>query len=126
GLTRSAVVVIATNGATVTTLDTMSTRLIVAESAAGTLAAMPMEIRGGPRRLIAVSAPLDGIGAVVFARYLDDELTVLPRLRRVAGGCAIAALALALLLGAVFAARIAHPVRELSTAAAAVERGEFS
>ena len=126
GLTRSAVVVIASNGATVTTLDTMSTRLILAESAAGRLASMPMEIRGGPRRLIAVSTPLDGIGSVVFARYLDDELAVLPRLRRVAAICAVAALALALVLGAVFAARISQPVRELSTAAAAVERGEFA
>ena len=126
GLTRSAVVVIATNGATVTTLDTMSTRLILAESAAGRLAATPMEIPGTPRRLIAVSAPLGGVGAVVFARYLDDELAVLPQLRRVAAVCAVAALVLALILGAVFAARISKPVRELSTAAAAVERGEFT
>jgi len=126
GLTRSAVVVIASNGATVTTLDTMSTRIILGESAAGRLAATPMEIRGGPRRLIAVSAPLDGIGSVVFARYLDDELAVLPQLRRIAAISAVAALLLALVLGAWFAARISHPVRELSTAAAAVERGEFA
>jgi signal transduction histidine kinase len=126
GLTRSAVVVVASNGATVTTLDTMSTRLIIAEGAAGRLASTPMQIVGGPRRLIAVSAPLDGVGSVVFARYLDDELAVLPQLRRVAAISAIAALALALILGAIFAARIAQPVRELSTAAAAVERGEFN
>jgi signal transduction histidine kinase len=126
GLTRSAVVVVASNGATVSTLDTMSTRLIIAESAAGRLASTPMVIRGGPRRLIAVSAPLDGIGSVVFARYLDDELAVLPKLRRVAAISAVAALALALILGAIFAARIAQPVRELSMAAAAVERGEFT
>ena len=126
GLTRSAVVVIAANGATVSTLDTMSTRLIVAESKAGTLAAMPMEVHGGPRRLIAVSAPLDGVGAVVFARYLDDELAVLPALQRIAAFSAVGALAVALILGAVFATRISRPVRELSTAAAAAERGEFS
>jgi len=126
GLTRSAVVVIAKNRATVSTLDTMSTRLIRSESEAGRLASTPMEISGGPRRLIAVSAPLAGIGAVVFARYLDDELAVLPKLRRVAAMAAVAALVLAMVLGAVFAARIAQPVRELSTAAAAVERGEFS
>jgi signal transduction histidine kinase len=126
GLTRSAVVVVASNGTSVTTLDTMSTRLIVEESAAGRLASTPMEIRGGPHRLIAVSTPLDGVGAVVFARYLDDELAVLPRLRRVAAISAIAALALALILGAVFATRISKPVSELSTAAAAVEHGEFT
>ncbi|MEO7084765.1 MAG: ATP-binding protein [Gemmatimonadaceae bacterium] len=126
GLTRSAVVVIATNGPTVTTLDTTSTRLIEEASRAGRLASTPMQIRGGPRQLIAVSAPLSGMGAVVFARYLDDELAVLPQLRRVAAISATAALLLAMILGAVFAARISRPVRELSTAAAAVERGEFA
>ena len=126
GLTRSAVVVVASNGSTVSTLDTMSTRLIVTESKEGRLAATPMEIHGGPRRLIAVSTPLDGVGAVVFARYLDDELAVLPALQRIAAISAIGALAVALILGAVFATRISRPVRELSTAAAAVERGEFT
>ncbi|MEO7520333.1 MAG: HAMP domain-containing sensor histidine kinase [Gemmatimonas sp.] len=126
GLTRSAVVVIAVNGTTVSTLDTMSTRLIVAEAAVGSLAATPMAIQSGAGRLIAVSVPLEGVGAVVFARFLDDELAVLPQLRRVAAISAIGALMLALLLGAVFAARISRPVRELSMAAAAVERGEFT
>lgn len=126
GLTRSAVVVVTSGGATVTTLDSVSTRLIVAASAAHQLASTPLELSGGPRRLIAVSARLDGVGAVVFARFLDDELAVLPELRRVAAISAVAALFVALLLGAVFAARISRPVRELSTAAAAVERGEFA
>lgn len=126
GLTRSGVVVVSTGGASVTTLDSMSTRLIVGASAEHRLASTPMEISGGRRRLIAVSAPLDGVGSVVFARFLDDELAVLPELRRVAAISAIAALLVALLLGAVFASRVARPVRELSTAAAAVERGEFA
>jgi signal transduction histidine kinase len=126
GLTRSGVVVLSSGGASVTTLDSMSTRLIVAASTEHRLALTPMEISGGRRRLIAVSAPLDGVGSVVFARFLDDELAVLPELRRVAAISAIAALLLALGLGAIFAARIARPVRELSMAAAAVERGEFA
>jgi signal transduction histidine kinase len=126
GLTRSAVVVLALDGVTVSTLDTMSTRLIVAASVAHRLASTPLELTGGPRRLIAVSVPLDGVGAVVFARFLDEELAVLPELRRVAAISALAALVVALVLGAVFAARIARPVRELSMAAAAVERGEFA
>lgn len=126
GLTRSAVVVLASGGATVTTLDSMSTRFVAAAAAAGRLGSTPLLISGGPRRLIAVSAPLDGVGAVVFARFLDDELAVLPELRRVAAISAIAALLVALILGAVFASRIASPVRELSMAAAAVERGEFT
>jgi signal transduction histidine kinase len=126
GLTRSGVVVVSTGGASVTTLDSMSTRLIVAASTEHRLASRPMEISRGRRRLIAVSAPLDGVGSVVFARFLDDELAVLPELRRVAAISAIAALLLALGLGAIFASRIASPVRELSMAAAAVERGEFA
>jgi signal transduction histidine kinase len=126
GLTRSGVVVLSSGAASVSTLDSMSTRLIVAASADHRLASTPMEISGGRRRLIAVSAPLDGIGSVVFARFLDDELAVLPELRRVAAISAIAALLLALALGAIFATRIASPVRELSMAAAAVERGEFA
>ena len=126
GLTRSAVVVVSSGGAIVTTLDTMSTRLIVAATSAHRLASTPLELTGGPRRLIAVGAPLDGIGSVVFARFLDEELAVLPELRRVAAISALAALLVALALGAIFATRIARPVRELSTAAAAVERGEFA
>ena len=126
GLTRSGVVVISSGGATVTTLDSMSTRLIVAAAAERRLGLTPFNLVGGRRRLIAVSTPLDGIGSVVFARFLDDELAVLPQLRQVAAISAVAALLVALALGALFAARIARPVRELSSAAAAVERGEFS
>lgn len=126
GLTRSAVVIIASNGSTVSTLDTMSTRLIVEESNARRLASTPMAIQSGARRLIAVSAPLNGVGAVVFARFLDDELAVMPQLRRIVTISAIGALVLALILGAVFATRISRPVRQLSKAAAAIERGEFS
>jgi len=126
GLTRSGVVVVSSGRESVSTLDTMSTHLIVAAAAEHRLASTPMEISGGRRRLIAVSAPLDGVGSVVFARFLDDELAVLPELRRVAAISAIAALLLALVLGAIFASRIARPVRELSMAAAAVERGEFA
>jgi two-component system, NtrC family, sensor kinase len=126
GLTRSGVVVVTSGGATVSTLDSMSTRLIVAAESDRRLGPTPLALAGGQRRLIAVRAPLDGIGAVVFARFLDDELAVLPELRQVAAISAIAALFLALALGALFAARISRPVRELSSAAAAVERGEFS
>ncbi|HTI64750.1 MAG TPA: ATP-binding protein [Gemmatimonadaceae bacterium] len=126
GLTRSAVVVLGAAGPMATTLDTMATRVIAQAVAAGQLSATPVEIRGAPRRMIGVSAPLDGVGSVVFARFLDDELAVLPELRRVAAVSAVAALLVALVLGAIFAERIAKPVHELSTAAAAVERGEFA
>ena len=126
GLTRSGVVVLGAQGAMATTLDTMATRIIAQAASAGRLSRAPVEISGGPRRMIAVSAPLDGIGSVVFARFLDDELAVLPELRRIAAFSGVAALLVALVLGAIFAERIAKPVHELSTAAAAVEHGEFA
>ena len=126
GLTRSGVVVLGAKGAMASTLDTMATAIIEKAAAARRLSSTPVEIFGAPRRVIAVSAPLDGVGSVVFARFLDTELAVLPELRRIAALSAVVALLVALVLGAVFAERIAKPVRELSTAAAAVERGEFA
>ncbi|HET7373204.1 MAG TPA: ATP-binding protein [Gemmatimonadaceae bacterium] len=126
GLTRSGVVVLSASGPTATTLDSTSTRAIARAAADGQLSRTPVELLNGRRRMIAVSAPLDGVGSVVFARFLDEELAVLPQLRRVAALSTLAALLVALVLGAIFAERIANPVQELSTAAAAVERGEFA
>jgi two-component system, NtrC family, sensor kinase len=61
----------------------------------------------------------------VFSRFRDAELAVIPRLRRVAAVSAIIGIAIALLLGALFAARVARPARELSNAAVAMAGGSF-
>jgi len=73
-----------------------------------------------------VAARLDGAGTAVFAPPLDEELAVLPELRRVAAVSAAAALLIALALGAALAARIARPVQQLAGAAAAFGAGDLA
>jgi two-component system sensor histidine kinase PilS (NtrC family) len=63
-----------------------------------------------------VGAPLDH-GQVVFFRDLETELAVLPALRRTALVSGASALAFALLVGTIFAARLSRPVSELADAA---------
>ena len=73
-----------------------------------------------------MAARLDGAGTAVFAPPLDEELAVLPELRRVAAVSAAAALLIALALGAALAARIARPVQQLAGAAAAFGAGDLA
>ena len=61
----------------------------------------------------------------MFARNLREELAVLPEFRRILGITGLAALALALLLGALLASRLARPVRSLAAAADRVAEGDF-
>ncbi len=75
--------------------------------------------------MIALAAPLGQGARVVFSRSRSAELAVIPTLRRIAAVSAVIALAFALALGAVFAALIAKPVRELAAAAEAMRRGAF-
>jgi signal transduction histidine kinase len=75
--------------------------------------------------MIAVAVRLDGAGTAVFARRLDEELAVLPELRRVAALSAAAALLIALALGWALAARVARPVQQLAGAAAAFGAGNL-
>lgn len=79
----------------------------------------------GPRVVIAVAAPLAPDARIVFSRFRDAELAVLPELRRVAGISAALAIAIALVLGGLMADRITRPARELSNAAVAMARGSF-
>ena len=126
GLTRSGVVIAPMDGASiVSTLDSASTRVLVGAARAGLVAGSgPVEVPAH-RRMIAVSAPLAGVGTVIFARFLDQELAVLPALRRRAALAALAALVVAIVLGAALASRIARPVRELAEAASALTAGRF-
>jgi signal transduction histidine kinase len=87
---------------------------------------VPKELRAGDHRLVVVAARLDGAGTAVFARRLDEELAVLPELRRVAAASAIAALLIAIALGAVLATTIARPVHQLAGAAAALGAGDLA
>lgn len=87
---------------------------------------VPREVVAGTERLIAVAAPLSDAGTAFFVRTMDQELAVLPALRRMAILAALGALAIALILGALFAMRVARPVGTLARAAAALGQGEFS
>ena len=131
GLTRSDVAILSARdgAAAATTLDTATTRELVAAVRAGALTGPATDgardmVVGAHRRLV-VTAPLGDAGVVVFTRALSDELAVLPELRRVAFLSALAALVFALALGGLLAARVARPVEQLSDAAQAIAEGEF-
>ena len=126
-LTASDVTVLVGRAGTVSvsTLDsahsTMLRDAILADSGGG----KAREYTLGPRVVLAVSAPLAPEARIVFSRFRDTELSVLPELRRVAGISAALAIAIALVLGALMAARVTRPARELSNAAVAMARGRF-
>ena len=127
-LTASDVTVLVGSGGavSVSTLDSLlalSLRNAVNTGDGGTRA---REYDLGSRVVIAVAAPLAPDARIVFSRFRDAELAVVPRLRRVAAVSAVLAIAIALLLGAVMAARVARPVRELSNAAVAMAGGSFN
>lgn len=137
GLTRSGVVIVAQDGAVVaSTLDSSTTRAIAAAAgidlpriATGRRAAADTIVRvhriqgsHGPREAMVARALLPNAGLVAFARMRDEELAVLPALRRDAALSALAALVVALIAGAALAQRLARPVRELAFAAEAVGR----
>jgi signal transduction histidine kinase len=126
GLTRAGVTLIADSaGPVASTLDSALTRAIAAAVGDRAVDGTPREVRAAGRRVIAVAARLDGAGTAVFVRPLDEELAVLPKLRRVAAVSAVGALLIAVALGAALAARIARPVRELAGAAAAFASGDL-
>lgn len=124
GLTRSYVLVMKADGS----LAAASMELDMArELAAGLDLSTPAglgEVTVGDGRYLVTRAPLDEKATVVFLRDLGAELAVLPELHRLALGIAAASLGLALLFGALFAARLARPVRSLADAAEGFARGD--
>jgi signal transduction histidine kinase len=126
GLTRSGVVIVTAGGSVIaSTLDSAVTSVLAGAARAGGVGGEMPRAVDGDRRMIAVSAPMATVGTVVFARFVDEELAVLPALRRRAALAALAALAVALGLGALLAARIARPVRQLAGAASALGDNQF-
>ena len=107
GLTRAGVVLIADSiGPVASTLDSATTDALVRGVSDVTIDSVPREITARSRRVIAVAARLEGAGTAVFARQLDEELAVLPELRRVAAVSAVGALLIAIALGAWLAAQV--------------------
>ena len=127
GLTRARVTILHADGRVVasTGSDALARALARSPRLADTVAA----VAAGGRLYLASWAPLGAggdAGAVVFARDRGEELALLPQLRRMAAASALAALALALILGAVVARWIARPVEELAVAADQVASGQFA
>ena len=127
GLTRAGVILIGDSiGPVASTLDSATTDALTRAVSRAAIDTLPRELSAGPHRVIAVATRLDGAGTAVFARRLDEELAVLPELRRVAAVSAVAALLIAVALGAALAARIARPVQQLAGAAAAFGAGDLA
>jgi signal transduction histidine kinase len=126
GLTRAGVVLIGDGiGTIASTLDSAMTVALTSSVDRGIVDGGPREISAAGHRVIAVTARLDGSATVVFVRRLDEELAVLPQLRRVAMLSAVAALLIAVTLGTALGARIAHPVKQLADAATAFAAGNL-
>jgi len=127
GLTRAGVILIADSvGPVASTLDSATTDGLMRAVSRAAIDSLPRELSAGRHRVIAVATRLDGAGTAVFARRLDEELAVLPELRRVAALSAAAALLITIALGAALATRIARPVQQLAGAAAAFGAGDLT
>ena len=127
GLTRATVTIVRADGRVVATTgpDALAQALARAPRPADTVAT----VTAAGRVYLASWAPLGAggtAGAVVFARDRREELALLPQLRRIAAASALAALALALIVGAIVARWIARPVEALALAADQVASGRFA
>ena len=126
GLTRAGVILIADSiGPVASTLDSATTDALTRAASDAAIDSVPRELLAARHRVIVVAARLDGAGTAVFARALDEELAVLPELRRIAALSAAAALLIAVALGAALAAQVARPVQQLAGAAAAFGAGDL-
>jgi two-component system, NtrC family, sensor kinase len=127
GLTRAIVTIVRADGRVVATTGSDSLAQAVARRSRPQDTIASVATAG--RVYLASWAPLgpDGAtGAVVFARDRREELALLPQLRRIAAASALAALALALIVGATVARWIARPVEALALAADQVASGHFA
>jgi len=127
GLTRSGVIIISaeSDAITATTVDTAVARALHASLGSVRDATTAQDVLIDGERYIAVAAPLDDAGRVLFVRRMRDEMAILPSVRRTAAISAAAAVALALALGMWLAARVSAPVQQLARAARALGDGQF-
>ena len=109
----------------VSTLDSSRAALLASSITTDSAGTDAREYRLGSRVVIAVASPLAPDASIIFSRFRDAELAVVPQLRRVALVSAALAVVIALVLGAVLTARVTRPTRELAVAAEAMARGSF-
>lgn len=114
-----------TSAVSVSTLDSSGAAMLRDAVTRDRAATSAREYPIGSRIVIAVAAPLAADAHIVFSRFRDNELAVVPQLRRVAALSALLAVAIALALGAWLTSRVTRPTRELASAAEAMARGSF-
>ena len=127
GLTRSDVAVLGAGGRPVAMSLSADTLALLLTAVSGrNLEEGAVEVAAAGRNWIVTASSLpDGVARILFARDLDRELAVVPELRRVALYSIGLALVFALLLGGIFASRLARPVRSLASAADRFAAGDL-
>ena len=115
GLTRSEVVILDAGGrVTGSTVDPRIAEAVADLAGPARDAVLARTVPAGD--VLVTASPVDQ-GEVLFLREVERELAILPALRRTALATTAAVLAFALLVGALFARRLAAPVSELADAA---------
>ncbi|NIR37954.1 MAG: hypothetical protein GWN73_19730, partial [Actinobacteria bacterium] len=102
GLTRSGVIIQGPAGVAYASTEDPETAAPIAEAMAAALPDSVQTVEVNTRRFLALTAPVTGDAQVIFLRDLDDELGVVPRLRRTALVSAAGAMGIGLLLSVFF------------------------
>lgn len=126
GVTRTDVLLLRRDGAiAAATFAPADTGVIAAAARELEVFEGVLPINHGGRRLLASAAPLGDYATVIFIRDLDRDEAFLTSLRRAAAVTVAIAAAFALLIGALYATRLARPVGVLADAADRLAGGDF-
>ena len=126
GVTRTDVILLRQDGAiAASTVAPADTGLIAAAARRWGAVEGVRPIDSAGRRLLASLAPLGDFATVVFVRDLDRDEAFLTSLRRAAALTVAVAAVFALLIGTIYAMRLARPVGVLADAADRLAAGDF-
>lgn len=131
GVTRSDVLLVLSQtptSVTASTLDSTATAALgtaLARAERAVESGSAFSVRVGDDEYVAVRAPLASEGTAFFLRRVQDDMAVLPALRRTAAASFVAAIAVALALGWWLSRRVSLPVQQLAAAADALRAGHM-
>ncbi len=125
GLSRNDVVIVAAGRVMTSTTRVTDDAAIATELAEVAADSAVHEIVTADGSILAIAIAATADARVIFVRDLHRELALLPQLRGIAAAAGLAALALAVLLGAVLADAVSRPVRNLARAADNLAQGDF-